>query len=97
MDRIDNNDMNEEIYSINQILPTTYAGEGVDLDVGEKAQAVRLWIRSVLGKIIEYKAEHRRLLDEDVAPTLKRVFPQDIAMIEVLPFLELPSNAYLKS
>jgi len=84
--------MQEEIDSINQILPNSDAGcnNGHEEDVGEKAQAIRRWIRSVLGKIIEYITEHRRLLDEDVAPTLQGVLPQDIVMNRVVPFLKLP-------
>jgi len=92
-------DMYEEIDAINQILPTAYAGcyDMVEMDediAGEKAIAIRSWIRSVLGKIIAYKAEHRRLLDEDVAPTLQRVVPQDIVMNSILPFLELPPHVF---
>ncbi len=91
------NDMYEEIYSIHQTLPNADAGDyGFDEDDdvdGEKAQAIRLWIRSVLGKIIYYKAEHHRLLDEDVAPTIQQFLPQDIVMNSILPFLELPSNS----
>ncbi len=92
------NDIYKEIDSINQTLPTADAGggwndEGED-NVGEKAVAIRDWIRSVLGKIIEYKAEHRRLLEEDIAPTLQRVLPQDIVMNNVLPFLDVPSHSF---
>eukprot|EP00984_Skeletonema_dohrnii_P013221 scaffold5460_cov153-Skeletonema_dohrnii-CCMP3373.AAC.8 len=91
------NGMKEEIDSINQILPTAYAG-GWDDDVGdyedgEKAQAIRTWIGSVLGKIIHYQAEHQRLLDE-AATSLQLALPQDIAMNSVLPFLELPSYTF---
>mmetsp|Transcript_26763 Transcript_26763/g.53517 ORF Transcript_26763/g.53517 Transcript_26763/m.53517 type:complete len:126 (+) Transcript_26763:2-379(+) len=88
------NDMNEEIGSINQILPTVSAGDGYnyvgEFDEGEKAQAVRTWIRSVLRKIVHYQAEHQRLLDEQVETTLQLALPQDIVMNNVLPFLELP-------
>eukprot|EP00984_Skeletonema_dohrnii_P034647 scaffold33620_cov151-Skeletonema_dohrnii-CCMP3373.AAC.3 len=84
------NDMNEEINSINQILPTVDAGFSGDR-AGEKAQALRTWIRSVLRKIIHYKAEHQRLLDEKAATTLQFALPRDIVMNNVLPFLELPS------
>ena len=63
-------------------------------DVGGKARAIRTWIRSVLGKIIHYKAEHQRLLDGDVATTLQPVLPQDIVMNNVLPFLKLPSYTF---
>ena len=91
------NDMNREIDSINRILPITYAGYEWDEDAmeygdpGQKAWAIRAWIRSVLRKIIHYQAEHRRVLNE-AATTLQLVLPQDIAMNNVLPFLELPAH-----
>jgi hypothetical protein len=92
------NDMYEEIDSINQILPTVSAGgeynDVGDYEDGEKAQAIRTWIGSVLGKIIHYQAEHQRLLDEEVATTLQLVLPRDIVMNNVLPFLELPSYTF---
>eukprot|EP00984_Skeletonema_dohrnii_P023041 scaffold12161_cov81-Skeletonema_dohrnii-CCMP3373.AAC.2 len=56
------NDICREIVSIKQILPTAPAGD--DDDVGGKAEAIRTWIRSVLGKIIHYKAENQRYLKE---------------------------------
>eukprot|EP00985_Skeletonema_marinoi_P031969 scaffold37949_cov205-Skeletonema_marinoi.AAC.2 len=86
------NDMNEEINSINQILPTASAGGYYD--VGGMARAIRTWIRSVLRKIVHYKAEHQRLLDEEIATTLQLALPQDIVMKNVLPFLELPSYTF---
>jgi hypothetical protein len=61
------NDMSEEIDSINQVLPAADAGcrnEGGDVEPGEKALTIRRWIRSVLGKIDHYKAEHQRMLNE---------------------------------
>ncbi|KAK1737832.1 hypothetical protein QTG54_011604, partial [Skeletonema marinoi] len=86
------NDMYGEISSINQVLPTVDAG-GLDdddevrvFDEGGKAQAIRTWIRSVIGKIIHYQAEHQRLLDEEVATTLQLALPRDIVMNNVLPF-----------
>eukprot|EP00985_Skeletonema_marinoi_P014758 scaffold7522_cov202-Skeletonema_marinoi.AAC.13 len=93
------NDMYEEIDSINQILPNTPAGGRWDEDVGEfnhggNAQAIRTWIRSVIRKIIHYKVEHQRLLDEEIATTLQLVLPQDIVMNNVLPFVELPSYTF---
>eukprot|EP00577_Skeletonema_sp_RCC1716_P020483 CAMPEP_0113410128 /NCGR_PEP_ID=MMETSP0013_2-20120614/21517_1 /TAXON_ID=2843 ORGANISM="Skeletonema costatum, Strain 1716" /NCGR_SAMPLE_ID=MMETSP0013_2 /ASSEMBLY_ACC=CAM_ASM_000158 /LENGTH=301 /DNA_ID=CAMNT_0000296295 /DNA_START=244 /DNA_END=1149 /DNA_ORIENTATION=- /assembly_acc=CAM_ASM_000158 len=91
------NDMNEEIDSINQILPTTPAGSGWahdNDDEPEKARAIRTWIRSILHKILHYKAEHQRLLDEEVATTLQLALPQDIVTNNVLPFLELPSYTF---
>eukprot|EP00984_Skeletonema_dohrnii_P006333 scaffold2262_cov107-Skeletonema_dohrnii-CCMP3373.AAC.12 len=85
------NDMNEEINSINQILPTL---DGEDTsDDGGKARAVRRWIRSVLRKIIHYKAQHQRVLEE-AAATLQLALPQDIVIKKVLPFLELPSYTF---
>jgi len=87
--------MNEEINSINRILPTVDAGVSEeDDDVGGKAEAIRTWIRSVLRKVIHYKAEHQRLLDEEVATTLEHSLSQDIVMNNVLPFLELPSYTF---
>ena len=67
------NEMYEEINSINQTLPDAYAGyderdgeydENNNYDNGEKARTTRTWIRSVLQKIVHYKAEHRRVLSE---------------------------------
>eukprot|EP00984_Skeletonema_dohrnii_P035521 scaffold35399_cov400-Skeletonema_dohrnii-CCMP3373.AAC.1 len=88
------NEMKEEIDSINQILPTASAGiyyyEICHHDDGGKARAIRTWIRSVLRKIIHYKAEHQRIVDE-AATHLQLALPRDIVMKNVLPFLELPS------
>ena len=91
-------DMNKEIDSINQILPTALAGwwdNNDELeDPGEKTHAIRNWIRSVLGKIIHYQAEHRRLLD-DAATALVLVSPNnDIVTNNVLPFLEIPAYTF---
>eukprot|EP00984_Skeletonema_dohrnii_P026925 scaffold16330_cov88-Skeletonema_dohrnii-CCMP3373.AAC.3 len=91
------NDMNEEIDSINQILPTAPGegwNEGRYCQDGENIRAIRTWIRSVLRKIIHYKTEHQRLLDEEAATALQLVLPQDIVMNNVLPFLELPSYTF---
>ena len=90
--------MNEEIDSINQILPNASAGGwGDDLesedDPGEKAQTIRRWIRAVLDKIILYQSEHRRLLNE-AATTLEVFLPNDIVMEKVLPFLNLPLHIF---
>ena len=95
-------DINEEIDSINQILPNVRGGydgwrnaggnydedEDED-DPGEKARVLRRWIRSVLGKIILYRAKHDRLLNE-AATTLQFALPQDIVMNNVVSFLKLP-------
>jgi len=97
------NDMYEEINSINQILPTVSAGSGWEDEVaeerdeyedGEKAQAIRTWIRSVLRKVIHYQAEHQRYLNEEIATALPPALPRDIVMNNVLPFLELPSHTF---
>ncbi len=95
------NDIYKQIAAINQTLPHVNPGDIVKAgddweydDAGEKAAVIRDWIRSVLSKINEYKVEHRRVLDEDVAPKLQHVLPQDIVRISVLPFLELPPNAF---
>eukprot|EP00984_Skeletonema_dohrnii_P002205 scaffold755_cov83-Skeletonema_dohrnii-CCMP3373.AAC.2 len=85
------NDMDVKIDSINQILSNTPAGN--DFDVGGKAQAVRMWIRSVLRKIIHYKAQHQHVLNE-AATILQHALPQDIMVNNVLPFLELPSHIF---
>ena len=95
------NDMNEEIHSINQILPNARAGvvdrsslfyDGSKDDPGEKAEAIRMWIRSVRGKIIHYQEEHQLLLNE-VAAALKLALPQEIVN-NVLPFLDLPPHTF---
>ena len=91
------NDMNQEIDSINQILPNARAGIYIDEDAhdyGEKAQAIRRRIGSVLRKINHYQAEHQRILDEEVEPTLQLALPHDIVMNNILPFLELPSHTF---
>eukprot|EP00984_Skeletonema_dohrnii_P002374 scaffold826_cov87-Skeletonema_dohrnii-CCMP3373.AAC.4 len=87
-------EMNEEIVSINQILPTTPAGNVYSQeDVGGKGREVRLWIRSVLHKIVYYKAQHQSHLNE-AATTLQLALPSDIVCKNVLPFLELPSYTF---
>ena len=85
--------MYEEIDSINQILPSTPA-RGLNYDNEGKAWAIQTWIRSVLRKIVHYKAEHQRLLNEGVETTLQLVLPKDIVMNNVIPFLELPSFTF---
>ena len=93
------NDMNEEIDSINRILPNASFGDEWSDDAleygdpGEKAQAIRRWIRSVLRKINHYKEQHQLVLDE-VEPTLQLALPQDIVMKNVLPFLALPAHTF---
>eukprot|EP00985_Skeletonema_marinoi_P014760 scaffold7522_cov202-Skeletonema_marinoi.AAC.15 len=98
------NDMHEEINSINHILPTVSAGSGWEDEVaeeedreyedGEKARAIRTWIKSVIRKIIHYQAEHQRYLNEEIATTLPPALPRDIVINNVLPFLDLPSHTF---
>ena len=90
------NDMNEAMNSINQILPNTPAGGTVfygDSDYGDKARTIQTWIRSILRKFLQYRAEHQRLM-EQAAPILKLALPQDVARNYVLPFLDLPSHSF---
>ena len=84
------NDMNEEIDAINQILRST--NPGGYRDAGEKTQAIQTWIRSVLRKYTQYKAEHRRYLN--VAAALQPALPSGILFKNVLPNLELPSHTF---
>eukprot|EP00573_Skeletonema_grethae_P009625 CAMPEP_0201692940 /NCGR_PEP_ID=MMETSP0578-20130828/5700_1 /ASSEMBLY_ACC=CAM_ASM_000663 /TAXON_ID=267565 /ORGANISM="Skeletonema grethea, Strain CCMP 1804" /LENGTH=318 /DNA_ID=CAMNT_0048178397 /DNA_START=24 /DNA_END=980 /DNA_ORIENTATION=- len=90
-------DMNEEITSINQNLPNADAGGGYNgnggYDDGEKALVIRSWLRSVLDKIIHYQTEHQRVLDV-AAATLELALPRDIAINNVLSFLELPPHTF---
>jgi hypothetical protein len=51
-------EMNVEIDRINQVLPNTPSRE--------KADAIRLWITSVINRMGHYKAEHNTLLKEDM-------------------------------
>ncbi len=88
------NDMNEEIYFINRILPEDdtivrfFYHYGIV--PGDKADVIRRWIRSVIHKINRYKAKHQRLMDE-AASILQLALPHDIVMNSVLPFfLHLP-------
>ena len=83
--------MNEEIDSISRVLPNTRTGSWND--PGGKAKEIRTWIRSVLHKIVRYKAEHRSYLNE-AATTLHSALPNDIVLKNVLPFLELPSYTF---
>ena len=79
------NDMNEEIDSINQNLASARAGICTLYDVGGMAREIRVWIRSVLRKLVHYKAEHRRYLN--VKAALEPALPKDIVLNNVLPFL----------
>ena len=84
--------MSGDINQINQILIDAPAGRwnvNMRIDNGEKTLAIRRRIRSVLGKIIHYKAEHQHVLDE-AATALQFALPRDFAVNNVLPFLKLP-------
>ena len=83
-------DLNNEIGKISQILDTTPAGNFYLFEAGEKTQAIQTWIRSILRKIIDYKAEHRRYLNV-AAATLQPALPNDIVLKNVFPFIQLPS------
>ncbi len=88
------NDMNEEIDSINRILPNADAGRwDDDWFNGGKARAIGGWIKAVLEKIIHYQAEHQHVLNE-AAKTLQHALTQDIVMNNVLPFLDLPLHTF---
>mmetsp|Transcript_12998 Transcript_12998/g.16586 ORF Transcript_12998/g.16586 Transcript_12998/m.16586 type:complete len:119 (-) Transcript_12998:107-463(-) len=52
------NEMNEEIYRINQVIPTTNADEN------ENTEAIQQWIRSVIGRLDHYKTQHKELLND---------------------------------
>eukprot|EP00984_Skeletonema_dohrnii_P007720 scaffold2832_cov132-Skeletonema_dohrnii-CCMP3373.AAC.5 len=95
-------DLNGVIDSINRVLPKARAGRydyGADPvfvqlnDPGLKARAIRWWIRSVLGKIVHYKAKHQRILD-GAATRLQLALPRDIVMNSVLPFVQLPPHKF---
>eukprot|EP00984_Skeletonema_dohrnii_P017537 scaffold8007_cov78-Skeletonema_dohrnii-CCMP3373.AAC.1 len=91
-------DMNRDLLSIDRILPNTLAGGGRSgagggMDAGGKALTIRMWISSVLHKLIHYKARHRRILNK-AATTLQLVLPQENVLNNILPFLELPSYKF---
>eukprot|EP00986_Skeletonema_menzelii_P014680 scaffold9978_cov117-Skeletonema_menzelii.AAC.7 len=84
-------DVNEEIDAINRILPNIPYGS-----VG-RTKVIRAWIRSVLRKIVHYKAEHRRYLNEAAATLFQSTLPlpnEDIVFKNIIPFLELPSYTF---
>lgn len=64
--------MNENIRSINHTLQTAHAGDGSDdydnthsYNVeGDKTWEIRLWIGVLILKIVCYKEEHKRLMEE---------------------------------
>ena len=90
------NDVNEEIDAFNRILPNTSAGKWynpLENNPGEKAQAIRAWITSLLRKIVHYKAEHRHYLNVASA-ALQPTLPNDIVLKNIFPFIELPSFTF---
>ena len=82
------NDMNDKIDSINRILPNTPAGDWYA--EGRISWEIRTWIRSVLHKYNNYKADHRRYL-RVAAAALQPALPNDIVLKNIFPFIELPS------
>mmetsp|Transcript_12997 Transcript_12997/g.16585 ORF Transcript_12997/g.16585 Transcript_12997/m.16585 type:complete len:119 (-) Transcript_12997:112-468(-) len=52
------NEMNEEIYRINQVIPTTNADEN------ENTEAIQQWMESVIRQIGHYKTQHKELLKD---------------------------------
>ncbi len=93
------NDMNRAISSNKQILLNRPSRYGCDAiyeynDSEWKAKAIRKWIRTVLGKIVRYKAKHRRVLNE-AASSLQLVLPEDLVMNHIFSFLvPLPSHTF---
>ena len=85
------NDLRRDIGSINDILHNAPAGD--DLNDGMKAIAIRECIELVLSKIIAYKAQHRRLLNE-AAAVHQQFLPDETVMNNVLPFVELPAHTF---
>ena len=86
-------DMIEVIDSINRSLPNAPDGDVLN-NTGEKTIVIRRWISSVLSKVIYYKAQHRRLLDVVVTPTLQHVLANDIVLDNILSFLVLPCHTF---
>ena len=78
-------DMNVELDSINQSLPNVPAME--------KTRVIQEWMGRVLHKIVGYKAQHRRVLNEATA-LLQLSLPNDIVTNNVMSFMELPSHTF---
>ena len=91
------NDMNDLISSINGMVQNASVGRGwvgsESQRSGEKTRVIREWISSVLSKIIHYKAQHRRLVNE-AATVLSDILPNDILTNNILPFISLPSHTF---
>eukprot|EP00984_Skeletonema_dohrnii_P021171 scaffold10510_cov84-Skeletonema_dohrnii-CCMP3373.AAC.5 len=60
----------------------------------ERTIVIQTWIRSVLHKIVDYKAQHHNLLDEAAAMLELASLPNDIVIKNIIPFLELPSYTF---
>ncbi len=88
------NDIYREIDLINEILPDKDSGDDGYIysggDFGEKAAAIREWIWSVFGAIVEYEEEHERLLNEAATALQLTSLPRDTVLNNVIPFLALP-------
>ena len=84
--------VNEEIDSINETLLYTEAGDYEK--TGGKARVIRRWIRAVLFKTVHYNAEHQRILEEEILPTLQLSLHRDIVTNKILRFLQLPSHTF---
>jgi hypothetical protein len=80
------NDMKEKIDAINQRPLNTTTGDDID-DAGGMTRAIRMWIKSVLGKILS-------LLNESATALQHALQNDDIVLKNVLPFLELPSYSF---
>lgn len=91
------NDMIEVIHSIKHTLPNAPPGIGLEhrrpLDPEEKGDLILGWISRINHKIICYKLQHRRILNE-AESILQRFVPNEIVGNAILPFLELPSYSF---
>ena len=79
--------MNEEIDSINHILPDIPEVDSDDM--GGEATVIRDWVLRILLKVTEYKIHHQFVLNE-VASVLRHNLPHEAIMNHVIPFLTLP-------
>ena len=86
-------DMNAIVDNIEQSLTLARVGGSGFYDAGEKAGVIREWMSLVLRKIVDYKAQHRWLVN-DASATLQLVLPCDIVMNKVISFLELPPHTF---
>ena len=86
-------DMTEEIESINRTLPDADPGSCNECEVGQKAIVIREWMARTLMKIIDYKAQHRHLMNE-ATTVLQLAAPNDFVVENVIPFLELPVHTF---